>query len=208
MTDFETLSDDALITLLRAGDADAEFALYDRYKRVVRARARTYFLIGGERDDLIQEGMIGLYKAVCEYAPDKEASFHSFANLCIKRQILTAIKGAARKKHTPLNRYVSLNRTAFSEADDERTLLDIFENLSVEGPEQTIISRESMERVSAAIRTRLSTFEQQVLQLYLSGYSYQQIAELVEKPAKAVDNAIQRVKHKLERIKKEETASR
>ncbi len=204
MTDYAALSDDALIGLLRAGDADAEAAIYERYKRVVRARARTYFLIGGERDDLRQEGMIGLYKAVCEYAPDKEASFHSFAQLCIKRQILTAIKGAARKKHTPLNRYVSLNQTAYGEADDERTLMDMFENLSVEDPEQTIISRESMERIAAAIRTRLSAFEQQVLQLYLGGYSYQQIADTVQRPAKAIDNAIQRIKHKLEKIRKEE----
>lgn len=204
MTDYAALSDDALIALLRAGDADAETALYDRYKRVVRARARTYFLIGGERDDLIQEGMIGLYKAVCEYQPDKEASFHSFAQLCVKRQILTAIKSAARKKHTPLNRYVSLNQTAYNEADDERTLMDMFENLSVEDPEQTIISRESMERVAAAIRTRLSAFEQQVLQLYLGGYSYQQIAEVIDRPVKAVDNALQRIKHKLEKIRREE----
>ncbi len=200
--DYAALPDEELIGLVRASDIDAEQALYQRYKRIVRARARTYFILGGDNDDLIQEGMIGLYKAVCEYAPDKAASFHSFASLCIKRQILTAIKHAARKKHTPLNQYVSLNRSAFSDDDDdERTLLDMFENVNVSDPADTIITREWLELVVSAIREQLSPFEQQVLELYLRGYSYLQIAEELDKPAKSIDNAIQRVKKKLEKIR-------
>lgn len=190
-------SDEKLIELLRQGDKEAEGVLYERFKPVVRARARTFFLVGADHEDLMQEGMLGLYKAVCEYDPGKNASFRSFAELCITRNILTAIKGATRKKHQPLNTYVSLNKPVY-EPDADRTLLDILSTLTVSDPEELLIRRENIAAMTRDINDRLSRFEKQVLELYLKGYSYQQIGQLLGKPPKSIDNAIQRVKKKLE----------
>ncbi len=194
----EKPTDEVLLERLRAGDAEAERLLYERYKQTVRSRARTYFLIGADHEDLVQEGMLGLYKAVCEYDPTREASFHSFAELCITRQILTAIKTASRKKHTPLNTYVSLNRPA-SNDDSDRTLLDMVQNLRVTDPEEQLIGRENLEHLTQYIDGALSPMEKKVLSLYLSGMSYQQIAASMQRSLKSIDNALQRVKRKLER---------
>ena len=193
-------SDEALIARIRQGDRTAEGLLYDRYKQLVRSRAHSYFLIGADHEDLVQEGMIGLYKAVCEYDESKAASFKSFAELCITRQILSAIKNATRKKHTPLNHYISLNRSPV-EAEGEMTLLDTMRSLTVADPEDVVIGRENFERMVEYLEKTLSPMERRVLSLYLDGLSYPQIAVRIEKPLKSVDNAMQRVKHKLEGFK-------
>ncbi len=192
-------SDEALIARIRQGDRTAEGLLYDRYKQLVRSRAHSYFLIGADHEDLVQEGMIGLYKAVCEYDESKAASFKSFAELCITRQILSAIKQATRKKHGPLNNYVSLNRSETSDGD--LTLLDTVRSLSVADPEDVVIGRENFDQLVQHLNNVLSPMEQRVLNLYLCGYSYPQIAAKLKKPAKSVDNAMQRVKHKLEKFR-------
>jgi RNA polymerase sporulation-specific sigma factor len=190
-------TDDELLARIRAHDAEAEQLLYERYKQLVRSRAHSYFLIGADHEDLVQEGMIGLYKAVLEYDESKSASFKSFAEICITRQILSAIKNATRKKHTPLNHYVSLNRSPVKE-DGEITLLDTVRSLSVADPEDVVIGRENFEQMVLYLEKALSPMERRVLSLYLDGLSYPQIAARIEKPLKSVDNAMQRVKHKLE----------
>ncbi len=197
MNQYASSTDEELITLLRGGDKPAEEALYARYKQIVRSKARTYFLIGADREDIIQEGMIGLYKAVCDYQFDKKASFRAFAELCITRQIITAIKSATRKKHMPLNTYVSLNRSVF-EGESERPLIDVLSNTQISDPEDVLISRENYAAIADSIEHSLSKLEHDVLGLYLQGYSYQQIADALKKSTKSVDNAIQRVKKKLE----------
>ena len=189
-------TDETLLARIRQGDEDAERLLYDRYKQLVRSRAHSYFLIGADHEDLVEEGMIGLYKAVCEYDESKAASFKSFAELCVTRQILSAIKQATRKKHGPLNNYVSLNRSETTDGD--LTLLDTVRSLSVADPEDVVIGRENFEQLVQHLSKVLSPMEQRVLNLYLCGYSYPQIASKLEKPSKSIDNAMQRVKRKLE----------
>lgn len=196
-----TRSDEELLARIRKGDGEAELVLYERYKQLVRSRAHSYFLIGADHEDLVQEGMLGLYKAVCEYDESKAASFKSFAELCVTRQILSAIKNATRKKHTPLNHYVSLNRSPVSE-DGEVTLLDSIRSLHVADPEEVVIGRENFEQMVLYLEKTLSPMERRVLGLYLDGLSYPQIAARIEKPLKSVDNAMQRVKHKLEAFRK------
>ena len=196
-TQYDAQTDEQLLILLRGGDALAEEALYARYKQVVRSKARMYFLIGADREDIIQEGMIGLYKAVVDYQFDKQASFRAFAELCITRQIITAIKSATRKKHIPLNTYISLNRSVF-EGDSERPLIDVLSSTQISDPEEVLISRENYAAVAESIEHSLSKLERSALELYLLGYSYQQIADALQKSTKSVDNAIQRVKKKLE----------
>lgn len=195
-----TFTDEQLIEMLRAGDEEAERQLYERYKQTVRSRARTYFLIGADHEDLVQEGMIGLYKAVLEYNPEREVSFRGFADLCITRQILTAIKRATRKKHAPLNTYVSLNQPIFEEGGDQ-TLFDTMQNLRVVDPEEQLIGQEEYERIQKYLQENLSSLEQTVLGLYLNGLSYQQIAQKLNRPPKSIDNALQRIKHKLELLR-------
>ena len=190
-------TDEQLIEMLRAGDEDAERQLYERYKQTVRSRAHTYFLIGADHEDLVQEGMIGLYKAVLEYDPEREASFRGFADLCITRQILTAIKRATRKKHAPLNTYVSLNQPIFEEGGDQ-TLFDTMQNLRVVDPEEQLIGQEEYDRIQKYLHDNLSSLEQTVLGLYLNGFSYQQIAQKLERPPKSIDNALQRIRRKLQ----------
>ena len=197
---YQADSDEQLIEKLRAGDDEAERALYERFKQTVRSRAHTYFLIGADHEDLVQEGMIGLYKAVCEYDPNKAASFRSFADLCITRQILTAIKNATRKKHSPLNTYVSLDVPKY-ENDEGQTLFDTMQNLRVIDPEEELIGREEYDRIQTSCRENLSSLEQTVLGMYLGGYSYQQIAQHLDRPPKSIDNALQRIKHKLEALR-------
>ena len=197
MKNYETLSDEDLLLLHRAGDARAEEALYARYKQIVRSKARTYFLIGADREDIIQEGMIGLYKAVVDYQFDRLASFRGFAELCITRQIISAIKAATRKKHIPLNTYISFNRSVY-EGETERPLIDVLTSTRISDPEEVLIGRENYAAVADSIEHSLSKLERGALGLYLYGYSYQQIADHLQITTKSVDNAIQRVKKKLE----------
>ncbi len=202
MKNYETLSDEDLLLLHRAGDARAEEALYARYKQIVRSKARTYFLIGADREDIIQEGMIGLYKAVVDYQFDRLASFRGFAELCITRQIISAIKAATRKKHIPLNTYISFNRSVY-EGETERPLIDVLTSTRISDPEEVLIGRENYAAVADSIEHSLSKLERGALGLYLYGYSYQQIADHLQITTKSVDNAIQRVKKKLEARLKE-----
>ncbi len=197
--DYDALTDEQLIDLIRTGDRIAEEQLYTKYKQVVRSCARTYFLVGADREDVLQEGMIGLYKAVCDYDGAKQTSFRSFAELCITRQIITAIKSATRKKHIPLNTYISFNRTIY-DGDSERTLVDVLAGAKISDPAELLIGQESCDAISERIEKELSHLERTVLQLYLSGYSYQQIADALHRSPKAVDNAIQRVKKKFEAL--------
>ena len=196
-TNHEQLTDEELLSLHRAGDARAEETLYARYKQIVRSKARTYFLIGADREDIIQEGMIGLYKAVMDYQFDRQSSFRSFAELCITRQIITAIKAATRKKHAPLNSYISFNYSV-NEGESERPLIDVLTSTRISDPEEVLIGRENYAAVADSIEHSLSKLERDALGLYLYGYSYQQIADHLQITTKSVDNAIQRVKKKLE----------
>jgi len=197
MTNYESLTDEELLQRLRGDDPCAEEALYARYKQIVRSKARTYFLVGADREDIIQEGMIGLYKAVMDYQFDRQTSFRAFAELCITRQIITAIKSATRKKHMPLNTYISFNRSVF-EGASERPFSDMLTSTRISDPEEVLIGRENYAAVADSIKNSLSKLERGALELYLQGYSYQQIAEGLTISTKSVDNAIQRVKKKLE----------
>lgn len=190
-----SLSDEEAAALAQGGDSDAMLYLLDKYKRMVRLKARSYFLIGADHEDLVQEGMIGLYKAIRDYRPDRLASFYVFSELCIKRQIISAIKAATRQKHIPLNSYVSLNKPLFDEEND-RTLLDMLEG-NAGDPQDLLISREDLTNMELHIIKVLSPFETQVLNLFLDGKSYQEIARLLSKHSKAVDNALQRIKKKM-----------
>src|SRR5690554_7004115 len=194
---YESLSDEEIVQLARENDDLALEYLINKYKNFVRAKARSYFLIGADREDIIQEGMIGLYKAIRDFRADRLASFRAFAELCITRQIITAIKAATRQKHQPLNSYVSLNRPIYDE-DSDRTLLDVLKGGKLSNPEELIISKETYDLIENQISQMLSQLELEVLQEYLEGKSYQSIAEALDKHVKSVDNALQRVKRKLE----------
>jgi len=189
------MADDEVATLAQQGDGEALAFLLDKYKNFVRAKARSYFLIGADHEDIVQEGMIGLYKAIRDFKADKLTSFRAFAELCIKRQIITAIKTATRQKHVPLNSYVSLNKPLYDEESD-RTLLDVIEG-RVTNPEDLFISQEGMNHIQQQIDTLLSDFEKQVLEAFLDGKSYQEIAVMLNRHVKSIDNALQRVKRKL-----------
>ncbi|MCF8009292.1 MAG: RNA polymerase sporulation sigma factor SigH [Halanaerobiales bacterium] len=199
--DYSQLSDDELIEIIHEGDSRAEEVLIKRYKNFVLAKSRSYFLVGAGREDIVQEGMIGLYKAVRDYKIDRLASFRAFAELCITRQIITAIKAATRQKHQPLNSYVSLNKPIYDEESD-RTLLDILKGTKLNNPEELFVSKETYDLIENQISEMLSTLEFNVLQEYLNGKSYQNIADTLDKHVKSVDNALQRVKRKLEEFLK------
>ncbi len=195
---YESLSDEEIVQLARDTDDQALEHLINKYKNFVRAKARSYFLIGADREDIIQEGMIGLYKAIRDFRPDKLASFRAFAELCITRQIITAIKTATRQKHIPLNSYVSLNKPIYDEESD-RTLLEVISGSKVTDPEELVISREEFVDIENKMVEFLSELEWQVLMYYLEGKSYQEIADELGRHVKSIDNALQRVKRKLER---------
>jgi RNA polymerase sporulation-specific sigma factor len=180
------------------GDIFALEYIIKKYKNFVKSKAKSYFLIGADKEDIIQEGMIGLYKAIRDFDASKTASFKSFAELCITRQIITAIKTATRQKHIPLNSYVSLNKPIYDEESD-RTLLDIIATNVVTDPEEIIISKEELKNIEGKMNELLSGLEQEVLELYLNGKSYQQIADRLQRHVKSIDNALQRVKRKLEK---------
>lgn len=190
--------DEEIIREAKAGDDTALEYLINKYRRFVRAKARTYFLIGADREDIIQEGMIGLYKAIRDFRGDKLSSFRAFAELCITRQIITAIKTATRQKHIPLNSYISLNKPIFDEESD-RTLMDIINEENVSDPEEMMINREEFAGIELKMNEILSNLEWEVLSKYLQGRSYQEIAQELNRHVKSIDNALQRVKRKLEK---------
>ena len=197
-TDWKKISDEEICQKIKAGNHDGMDYLLNKYKEMVRKKARSFYLIGGEKDDLIQEGMIGLYKAIRDFNYEKSSTFKGFAELCVTRQIITAIKTATRQKHIPLNTYISLNKPV-SEDDSERTLLDILSTIKISDPEELIIGKEEKARIENAIAKVLSDLEMEVLQSYLDGKSYQEIACDLDRQAKSIDNALQRVKRKLEK---------
>ncbi|RXT09058.1 RNA polymerase sporulation sigma factor SigH [Ammoniphilus sp. CFH 90114] len=196
--EYDYISDEDLVDMVREGDSDALEYLIHKYKNFVRAKARSYFLIGADREDIVQEGMIGLYKAIRDYRGDKLTSFKAFAELCITRQIITAIKTATRQKHIPLNSYVSLDKPIYDE-DSDRTLLDVICGTRVTDPEELIINQEKFDDIEDKMAQILSDLERQVLALYLDGRSYQEIAVDLDRHVKSIDNALQRVKRKLEK---------
>lgn len=192
------LEDEELVDLVHKGDSEALDYLIQKYRNFVRAKARSYFLIGADKEDIVQEGMIGLYKAIRDFREDKLTSFKAFAELCITRQIITAIKTATRQKHIPLNSYVSLDKPIYDEESD-RTLMDVLSGTKVLDPEELIINQEEFDHIEVKMKELLSDLERKVLALYLDGQSYQEISEELNRHVKSIDNALQRVKRKLER---------
>ena len=198
-SEFEKLTDEEIVVEIKDGcNSVALDYLINKYRNFVRAKARSYFLIGADREDIIQEGMIGLYKAIRDFRNDKLSSFRAFAELCVTRQIITAIKTATRQKHVPLNSYISLNKPIYDE-DSDRTLLDVLSGAKVSDPEELVISREEFVDIEAKMEEILSDLEWKVLMSYLDGKSYQEIAVDLDRHVKSIDNALQRVKRKLER---------
>ena len=197
--DYDTMQDEEIVAIAqREGDGEALEYLLNKYKNFVRAKARSYFLIGADHEDIVQEGMIGLYKAIRDYRVDRSASFHAFAELCVTRQIITAIKTATRQKHIPLNSYVSLNRPIYEE-DPDRTLLDVITEEVPSNPESMLIDREDLSLIEGRIGEMLSDLEKEVLIRYIEGKSYQEISEEMNRHVKSIDNALQRIKRKLQK---------
>lgn len=195
---FCDLSDEQVVLAAQGGDEQAQEYLLHKYKNFVRSKARSYFLIGADREDIIQEGMIGLYKAVRDFREEKQTPFKAFAELCINRQMINAIKMATRQKHIPLNSYVSLNRPLYEE-DSERMLIDVIALSKIANPEDLYIGQEDYKGIESKLGEMLSEFEREVLLCYLKGKSYQDIAKDMNRHVKSVDNALQRAKRKLER---------
>ncbi len=195
---YEQLEDEMIVELVHQGDSEALDYLIHKYKNFVRAKARSYFLVGADREDIVQEGMIGLYKAIRDFKEDKQSSFKAFAELCITRQMITAIKMATRQKHIPLDCYVSLDKPIY-EDDSARTLMDVLSGTKITNPEELIINREEFDHIEEKMTELLSDLERKVLLLYLEGRSYQEISEELNRHVKSIDNALQRVKRKLEK---------
>jgi len=198
LSDYDYRDDEDIVAAVHEGDSEALEFLINKYRNFVRAKARSYFLIGADREDIIQEGMIGLYKSIRDFKGDKLASFKAFAELCITRQIITAIKTATRQKHIPLNSYVSLDKPIYDEESD-RTLMDVICGSQVSDPEELIINQEEFIGLEDKMSEILSDLERKVLMLYLDGRSYQEIAVDLNRHVKSIDNALQRVKRKLEK---------
>ena len=196
---FNEISDEEVVVLVQKDRYELAMAhLVNKYKNFVRSKARSYFLVGADRDDIIQEGMIGLYKATRDFDYERQASFRAFAELCVTRQIITAIKTATRQKHMPLNSYISLNKPVYTE-ESERTLMDMIANVRVSDPEELIITREEFADIEKNMTYLLSELEWHVLLSYLDGKSYQEMAGETDRSIKSIDNALQRVKRKLEK---------
>ncbi|WP_373894580.1 RNA polymerase sporulation sigma factor SigH [Virgibacillus natechei] len=193
------LDDDGVLKLIHQGNSHALDFLIHKYRSFVWAKAHTYFIIGADKEDITQEGMIGLYKAIRDYDGDKLSSFKAFAELCVTRQIITAIKTATRQKHIPLNSYVSLDKPIYDEESD-RTLMDVLAESGAVDPQELLINREKLGDMEFKLSELLSEFERDVLHLYLDGQSYQEISVTLKRHVKSVDNALQRVKRKLEQI--------
>lgn len=199
------LTDEEVIQYIRSGETNGVDYLLEKYKNIVRQKARSLFLIDGDKDDLIQEGMIGLFKAVRDYNREKDNSFYSFANLCVSRQIYSAIKASNRKKNLPLNTYISLYSPAYKEdqeSDDQSVLADIVYLQNDLNPEELVIDKENTSMIEYELESRLSEFEKKVLSLYLEGVKYIEIAKILKKEPKSIDNALQRIKGKLNKVLK------
>lgn len=202
MSKYETMTDEQLIRCLRGGEKEIIDYLMEKYKDLVRKEAKAMYLLGGENDDLIQEGMIGLFKAVQDYDADQEASFYSFARLCVTRQLYTAIEASRRKKHSPLNSYISFYEKEGEEG--EINLADTIEAGEESDPEQAFLGKENARRIEEKLEKTLSDLERRVLYLHLLGTDYRTIAVLLDKSPKTVDNALQRIKAKTEKIVRRE----
>ncbi len=196
--DEEQRSDDELVLAARGGDDVALAELLTKYRNFARVKARSYFLVGADREDIVQEGMIGLYKAIRDFNPEMLTSFRAFAELCVTRQIITAIKTATRQKHTPLNSYVSFNRPVVSDEDGDRVLGDVIPTSAITDPADLVISSERIRALQRHFDEVLSDLEAEVLRLYVEGKSYQEIAETLNRHVKSIDNALQRIKRKLD----------
>ena len=190
--------DDELVRAARTGDDTALTELLSRYRAFARIKARSYFIVGADREDIVQEGMIGLYKAIRDFDEARESSFRAFAELCVTRQIITAIKTATRQKHGPLNSYVSFNRPVAGDDDGERTLSDVLPGRTGADPADLVISAERIRMLQTHVDSVLSDLETEVLRLYVDGKSYQEIAGVLQRHVKSIDNALQRIKRKLE----------
>ena len=194
---YSNLKDEEIISQIKSGDKDALSYLLEKYKNLVNIKVSKYFMIGAEKEDILQEGMIGLFKAIQSFNEQKQNSFKSFANICIERQLITAIKSSNRQKHMPLNTYLSLNTAAYdNNEDDSVELIDTFNSKTAEDPLETIMKKEYYSEVEEAINKNLSKFEKQVLERYLKGESYVTIAKRLDSPVKSIDNAIQRIRKK------------
>ena len=191
-------ADEHLVLAARTGDDAALCELLTKYRAFARVKARSYFLVGADREDIVQEGMIGLYKAIRDFNPDMQSSFRAFAELCVTRQIITAIKTATRQKHGPLNNYVSFSRPVGHDDDGERVLGDVIPTVAISDPADLVISAERIRALQAHFDDVLSDLETEVLRLYVEGKSYQEIAERLQRQVKSIDNALQRIKRKLE----------
>lgn len=207
ITQLESLEDEVLIEKYKEGSSHAVDILVQRYKNFVRGKVRTNFFVGADREDLIQEGMIGLFKAISDYDGTRKASFRSFAAICIKGQISTALKTATRQKHMVLNTSVSLDRPMFDPEDDRATFMDLLRLEPSQGPEEQLIRQEKMAAMEKTMDAVLSKLESKVLKLYLEGQSYYEISQILERPDKSIDNALQRIKRKLEGIDQQDIAN-
>ena len=196
--EFQNKLDEEVVDEAKKGNSRAQDYLISKYENFVKAKAKSYFLIGADKEDIYQEGMIGLYKAIRDFKSDRLTSFKAFAELCITRQIITAIKTATRQKHIPLNTYISLNKPIYEEESD-RTLIDVLSGLKITNPEELIIGKEQLKHIEGEMAKVLSDLEMEVRQSYLDGKSYQEIACDLDRQAKSIDNALQRVKRKLEK---------
>ena len=194
---YESLTDEELITLFRDGDQEAMEMLLNKYKEMVLRKAKSMYILGGDSDDLIQEGMLGLFKAVRDYDCGRDASFRTFAQLCVTRQLYTAVKASSRKKHLPLNTAISLSRPMREDGEEEEEFLDRLEADASSNPEVYLIGQEEMERLEEKIEKELSAFEKQVLELHLTGMGYVEIAHVLNRDEKSTDNALQRIRAKL-----------
>ena len=193
---YGNLTDEQIISQIKEGDEQALSFLLDKYKDLVNSKVGKYFIIGAEKEDIIQEGMIGLYKAVKNFDSSKQNTFKTFANLCIERQLITAIKSSNRQKHMPLNSYLSLNTSAYDNDEDGTELIETFEVDTIEDPLETIMKKEYFNEIQNTVYKSLSKFEEKVLDRYMQGESYEIIARKLETPVKSVDNAIQRIRKK------------
>lgn len=194
--DFEGCSDETLIEIYRVGNEAAIEVLFERYKNLVKKKAKAMYLAGGDSDDLIQEGMIGLYKAVRDFDESREASFKTFASMCINRQLITAVTASNRKKNMPLNTYVSFDLPAYTDEDNEMRLVDVLKPETEQNPEKLLIDREYTEDFKEKLFESLSDFEKQVLKLYIEDKDYREIARIMNKTPKSIDNALQRIRSK------------
>ena len=194
---YNNLTDEEIISQIKQGDESALVYLLEKYKDIVNAKVGKYFIIGAEREDVIQEGMIGLFKAIKDFNPEKQNTFKSFANICVERQLITAIKSSNRQKHMPLNSYLSLNTAAYDNNDENSVeLIDTFDSKTVEDPLETIMKEEYYNEIQNAVNKSLSKFEKQVLDRFIKGESYVTIAKRLDSPVKSVDNAVQRIRKK------------